>query len=211
MALPQASIASSGEVSPEPPGPLVGKESLGRQAMPFPSSTVEFLQRCLPHGYCRESIGFNHWESDLDGKVEEELATTSTWMDLGKWSSYHRYYPSSNPNQWFCLPAEPSQSTLWSGNSAGSRLTWFRSFNKDFYHPDNSVGPCSSEKLNHSPSCCWECFLTPSDQKGWWQLLEAVQPVRLQVRDRWSGNNPQAKSVMIMEAFCAMFRQEINS
>lgn len=37
--------------------------------------------------------------------------------------------------------------------------------------------PTSGKELSHSPNCCRRCLPAPSDQKGWWQLLDACIPV----------------------------------
>lgn len=114
-----------------------------------------------PWGFQENLGGLNPQQSDSKGKE----TFNNQYSDLGRPSSYIQYL-SSNPNRRFCSSTEPSQAALWPGKSVGCRSAWFRSSN-EFCWPWSLVFPCQGKELNHSPTHCGECFLTPNEQKSW--------------------------------------------
>lgn len=81
---------------------------------------------------------------------------------------------------------------LWPRNLVGCRPAWFGSA-EGFCQPYSLVCPCQTKVLIRSPTHCGGCLLAPSDQKSWWQLLEAVWSHSTWAK-RWVGRADRPRS-----------------
>lgn len=77
--------------------------------------------------FSRESARLSHWESDYGGDVRR------AWKQSLQWSGPSSYLqcPSRMPTQQYCSSAEPTQGTIWKGNSVRYTSAWFRSSNNE--------------------------------------------------------------------------------
>lgn len=81
---------------------------------------------------------------------------------------------------------------LWPRNLVGCRPAWFGSAD-GFCQPCSLVCPCRVKVLSRSPTHCGGCSPAPSNQKDWWQLLEAVWSDNTWAK-RWVGRAYRPRS-----------------
>lgn len=176
--------------------PPVGKENAGvTTSQPQHCSHIVRGSTLILH--CRDCrrIWWLYPRSLTAMQKREELATTSTGvlMDWVHTCSAKIVIPARD----FAHLQQYIRYVLWPGNLALQRSGWFRSSNKETCQAKRLFCPCPGKNWSHS-SICYRDLPVSSDQKGWWQLLEAVWPRRTPT-ERWVSRDDYSQSKANME------------
>lgn len=127
LSFPQASTAPCGEISPEPPIPLVGKENPGKTTCT--TSTLWVALWVSPYSNrTPQGLQGNQWGSTLGNLImieKEGGAHNNQHTNLGRSNSYLQC-PKTNPNKQFSSSAEPSKGSTLTRKQDGVQIRLFQ-------------------------------------------------------------------------------------
>ena len=165
---PPGRFSITGDMSPEPMVPLVGKDHQGWTSTPLASWVTPLWSRhtAITGG----SSGLDHWESNSDGVGGSREGLNNQCSDLGRLSSYLHSHVGVPTSSLVHLQSQDG-SSVWPRNLVGC-LIWVLKWSPD--GPGAWPAPAQAGELSHRLSSTAEYSSRPTWPESLVGNLEAV-------------------------------------